>query len=162
MNIYLIGMMGSGKSTIGKMVAQKMRLPFIDLDLEIENFAGKPINEIFKKDSEEFFRKIESECLKTHSNSILACGGGIVSKNENISYINKHGKTILLTAPLSELYQRLSGTNNRPLLKNGNIKQTLERLWLERKSKYIDMADLTINTSNKSPKDISIEIVESI
>mgnify|MGYP001441453815 CR=1 FL=1 len=162
MNIYLIGMMGSGKSTIGKMVAQKMRLPFIDLDLEIENFAGKPINEIFKKYSEEFFRKIESECLKIRSNSILACGGGIVSKNENISYINKHGKTILLTAPLSELYQRLSGTNNRPLLKNGNIKQTLERLWLERKSKYIDMADLTINTSNRSPKDISIEIVESI
>ena len=162
MNIYLIGMMGSGKSTIGKMVAQKMRLPFIDLDLEIENFAGKPINEIFKKNSEEFFRKIESECLKAHSNSILACGGGIVSKNENISYINKHGKTILLTAPLSELYQRLSETNNRPLLKNGNIKQTLERLWLERKSKYIDMADLTINTSNRSPKDISIEIVESI
>ena len=71
-------------------------------------------------------------------------------------------KTILLTAPLSELYQRLLGTNNRPLLKNGNIKKTLERLWLERKSKYIDMADLTINTSNRSPKDISIEIVESI
>ena len=98
MNIYLIGMMGSGKSTVGNLVAQKMRLQFIDLDIEIENFVGKPIKEIFKKNSEEFFRKIESKCLKRQSKSIIACGGGIILEDKNISYINKHGKTVLLTA----------------------------------------------------------------
>ena len=81
MNIYLIGMMGSGKSTIGHMVGDKMQLSFIDLDQEIENLTGKTINEIFKKDGEEFFRKVESDCLRLHSNTVLACGGGIVLKS---------------------------------------------------------------------------------
>ena len=88
MNIYLIGMMGSGKSTVGNLVAQKMRLQFIDLDIEIENFIGKPIKEIFKKNSEEFFRKIESKCLKRQSKSIIACGGGIILDDKNLSLIH--------------------------------------------------------------------------
>ena len=162
MNIYLIGMMGSGKSTVGNLVAQKMRLQFIDLDIEIENFVGKPIKEIFKKNSEEFFRQIESKCLKRQSKSIIACGGGIILEDKNISYIKKHGKTILLTAPIPELYERLKGKNNRPLLKRGNIKKTLERLWQERKNKYINMADLTVDTANRSPEEISIEIVKNL
>ncbi len=162
MNIYLIGMMGSGKSTVGNLVAQKMRLQFIDLDIEIENFVGKPIKEIFKKNSEEFFRKIESKCLKRRSKSIIACGGGIILEDKNISYINKHGKTVLLTAPIPELYERLKEKNNRPLLKRGNIKKTLERLWQERKNKYINMADLTVDTVNRSPEEISIEIVKNL
>ena len=162
MNIFIVGPMGSGKSTVGNLVAQKMRLQFIDLDIEIENFAGKPINEIFKKNSEEFFRKIESKCLKRQSNSIIACGGGIILEYKNISYMNKHGKTVLLTAPIPELYERLNGESNRPLLKRGTIKKTLERLWQERKNKYINIADLTVDTANRSPEQVSIEIVKNL
>ena len=83
-------------------------------------------------------------------------------RDRNISYINKHGKTVLLTAPIPELYERLKGKNNRPLLKRGNIKKTLERLWQERKNKYINMADLTVDTANRSPEEISIEIVKNL
>ena len=162
MNIYLIGMMGSGKSTIGHMVGDKMQLSFIDLDQEIENLTGKTINEIFKKDGEEFFRKVESECLRLHSNAVLACGGGIVLKTKNRSYIKKHGKVILLKASVSELAKRLASSNKRPLFNKQNPKKGLEELWSDRKSKYINMADITIATDNRSPQDISEEIVEKL
>jgi len=80
MNIYLIGMMGSGKSTVGKPLSEKMHKPFIDLDSEIEKGTGKNISEIFDIDGEEQFRKMETKQLKQYSESIVACGGGIVLK----------------------------------------------------------------------------------
>ncbi len=114
MNIYLIGMMGSGKSTVGKTLSEKMHKPFIDLDSEIEKGTGKNISEIFDIDGEEQFRKMETKQLKQYSESIVACGGGIVLKDENREFINENGFTILLTASMEELSHRLSdsGTSN--------------------------------------------------
>tara|TARA_Y100001970_G_scaffold81884_1_gene103707 strand:+ start:8024 stop:8533 length:510 start_codon:yes stop_codon:yes gene_type:complete len=162
MNIYLIGMMGSGKSTVGCIVAEKMQLSFIDTDKEIENFTGKTISDIFKQDGEDYFRKIESDYLKLHSNAVLACGGGVILKNENRSHIKKHGEVILLTASISELAQRIAGTIKRPLYNGNDPKKRLEQLWLERKDKYINTADVTVDTNSRSPKDISNEIVEKL
>ena len=159
MNIYLIGMMGSGKSTVGKTLSEKMNKPFIDLDSEIENRTGKNISEIFDTDGEEQFRKMETKQLKQYSESIVACGGGIILKDENREFINGNGATILLTASIEELSHRLSDSGNRPLLADNNTEEALTKLWLERQLNYLNTADLTIQTDGKNPEQLTEEIL---
>jgi len=159
MNIYLIGMMGSGKSTVGKTLSKKMHKPFIDLDSEIEKGIGNNISEIFDIDGEEQFRKMETKQLKQYSKSIVACGGGIILKNENRDFINENGITILLTASMEELSHRLSNSGNRPLLSDNNTEEALTRLWLERQMNYLNTADFTIETDGKNPDQLTEEIL---
>ena len=159
MNIYLIGMMGSGKSTVGKTLSEKMHKPFIDLDSEIEKGTGKNISEIFDTDGEEQFRKMETKQLKQYSESIVACGGGIILKDENREFINDNGATILLTASMEELSHRLSDSGNRPLLVDNNTEEALTKLWLERQVNYLNTADLTIQTDGKNPEQLTEEIL---
>ena len=159
MNIYLMGMMGSGKSTVGKTLSQQLGKPFIDLDLEIEQSTGKTISEIFENDGAEHFRNIESNQLQQHSDSIVACGGGIILKEENRVIIKENGKAILLTASIPELSNRLSASANRPLLTDDNMEETLTKLWLERQLLYFSTADYTIETDGKTPEKITEEIL---
>ena len=162
MNIYLIGMMGSGKSTVGKTLSEKMHKPFIDLDSVIEMGAGKNISEIFDTDGEDQFRKMETKQLKQYSESIVACGGGIVLKDENREFINENGATILLTASMEELSHRLSDSGNRPLLADDNTEEALTKLWLERQLHYLNTADFTIETDGKNPEQLTEEILLNI
>ena len=159
MNIYLIGMMGSGKSTVGKTLSEKMHKPFIDLDSEIEKGTGKNISEIFDIDGEEQFRKMETKQLKQYSESIVACGGGIVLKDENRECINENGVTILLTASMEELSHRLSDSGNRPLLADDNTEEALTKLWMERQIDYLETANFTIETDGKNPEELTEEIL---
>jgi len=162
MNIYLIGMMGSGKSTLGKYLFEKIQKPFIDLDSEIEKAAGKSITEIFDFDGEEQFRKMETKQLKQYSESIVACGGGIILNNANRKFINENGIAILLLATMGELAQRLSSSNNRPLLADDNMEEALTKLWLERQLDYLDTANFTIKTDGKTPEQLTEEILVQI
>jgi shikimate kinase len=162
MNIYLIGMMGSGKSTLGKSLSEKIQKPFIDLDSEIEQTGGKSISEIFDIDGEEQFRKMETKQLKQYSESIVACGGGIVLNDDNRKFINENGIAILLLASMGELAQRLSSSNNRPLLAEDNMKEALTKLWLERQLDYLDTANFTIKTDGKNPAQLTEEILVQI
>jgi len=162
MNIYLMGMMGSGKSTVGKTLSQQLGKPFIDLDLEIEQSTGKTISEIFENDGAEHFRNIESNQLQQHSDSIVACGGGIILKEENRVIIKENGKAILLTASIPELSNRLSASANRPLLTDDNMEETLTKLWLERQLLYLSTADYTIETDGKTPEKITEEILNQL
>ena len=162
MNIYLIGMMGSGKSTLGKSLSEKIQKPFIDLDSEIEQTGGKSISEIFDIDGEEQFRKMETKQLKQYSESIVACGGGIVLNDDNRKFINENGIAILLLASMGELAQRLSSSNNRPLLADDNMKEALTKLWLERQLDYLDTANFTIKTDGKNPAQLTEEILVQI
>ncbi len=162
MNIYLIGMMGSGKSTVGKTLSEKMHTPFIYLDSEIEKGTGKNISEIFDTDGEGQFRKMETKQLKQYSESIVACGGGIVLKDENREFINENGVTILLTASMEELSHRLSDSGNRPLLADDNTEEALTKLWLERQLHYLNTADFTIETDGKNPEQLTEEILVQI
>ena len=162
MNIYLIGTMGSGKSTLGKTLSEKIQKPFVDLDSEIEKTGGKSISEIFDIDGEEQFRKMETKQLKQYSESIVACGGGIVLKDENREFINENGVTILLTASMEELSHRLSDSGNRPLLADDNTEEALTKLWLERQLNYLNTADFTIETDGKNPEILSEEILVQI
>ena len=159
MNIYLIGMMGSGKSTVGKTLSEKMHKPFIDLDSEIEKGTGKNISEIFDIDGEEQFRKMETKQLKQYSESIVACGGGIVLKDENREFINENGIAILLLATMGELTQRLSNSGNRPLLADDNTEEALTKLWMERQIDYLETANITIETDGKNPEELTEEIL---
>ena len=162
MNIYLIGMMGSGKSTLGKSLSEKIQKPFIDLDSEIEKVAGKSITEIFDIDGEEQFRKMETKQLKQYSESIVACGGGIVLNNANRKFINENGIAILLLATMEQLAQRLSSSNNRPLLADDNMEEALTKLWMERLIDYLDTAKFTIETDGKNPAQLTEEILVQI
>ena len=162
MNIYLIGMMGSGKSTLGKSLSEKIQKPFIDLDSEIEKTGGKSISEIFDIDGEEQFRKMETKQLKQYSESIVACGGGIVLNNANRKFINENGIAILLLATIGELVQRLSSSNNRPLLADDNMEEALTKLWLERQLDYLALANFTIKTDGKTPEQLTEEILVQI
>ena len=159
MNIYLIGMMGTGKSTLGKTLSKNMQKPFIDLDSEIEKTGGSSVSEIFDRDGEERFREVETEQLKQYSGSVVACGGGIVLKLENRHFIKENGIAILLTASMGELSQRLSDSDNRPLLANDITEEALTKLWLERQLDYLNTADFTIETGGKNPEELSEEII---
>ena len=162
MNIYLIGMMGSGKSTVGKILAEKMELLFIDLDSEIEKTGGKSVSEIFNQDGEDQFRKLESEELKQYSESVVACGGGIILDEENRQYINENGVAVLLTASMDELFKRLSDSNNRPILPDENTEKALTNLWLERKKDYLNTSDFLIETDGENPIEITNKIFSKI
>ena len=159
MNIYLIGMMGSGKSTVGKTLSEKMHKSFIDLDSEIEKGTGKNISEIFDIDGEEQFRKMETKQLKQYSESIVACGGGIVLKDENREFINENGIAILLLATMGELTQRLSNSGNRPLLADDNTEEALTKLWMERQIDYLETANFTIETDGGNPEELTEKIL---
>tara|TARA_B100000959_G_C14774809_1_gene539043 strand:+ start:66 stop:557 length:492 start_codon:yes stop_codon:yes gene_type:complete len=162
MNIYLIGMMGTGKSMIGKLLTEKIDYPFVDLDEKIEKSAGKSITNIFENDGEENFRKLESEQLRFYSNSIIACGGGVVLTQKNKSYIKKNGTTILLTAAMEELSHRLKDSNSRPLFSDEKSENTLKKIWIERKMDYLDTADHIIETDHKTYEEITDEIIRHL
>ena len=159
MNIFIIGMMGTGKSTIGILLANKVKKPFIDLDEEIEKSTKRTISDIFRIDGENIFRKIETAHLKKVSDSVISCGGGIILKEENRNLIRRNGTTILLTASIRELTNRLKYSNKRPLLAQNSPEDSLSELWSKRKDHYSSTADITIETDGKTPEIITNEIL---
>jgi shikimate kinase len=122
MKIYLIGLPGCGKSTLGKQLARQLGSAFIDLDQEIEKLIGLPVREIFKKYGESFFRKQESETLRTisetHADFVMATGGGTPVFHDNMKFMNATGQTVFLDVPTREITNRIMQSNKeeRPLL----------------------------------------------
>lgn len=138
-NIVLIGMPGSGKSTIGKLVAERLNREFIDTDSLIEKKANMQVREIFDRYGEQKFRELESEIIKEVgklSQKVIATGGGIVKKKENELYLKRNSKVVYLKRDLRSL-----ATDNRPLSKDF---LAIEKLYSERKSLYEKLADVTI------------------
>ncbi|MEI6594684.1 MAG: shikimate kinase [Bacteroidota bacterium] len=141
--IYLIGMMGVGKTTKGKKIAQLLGYLFIDLDREIEKHLNKNITQIFEEDGEEFFRKTESEVLQSIKNNhvVIATGGGAPCYFNNMQYIKNNGISIYLKAKPGLIFQRISQKpDKRPLLKGMNeseIKAFIDKKIAERESYYL-------------------------
>lgn len=157
-NIILIGMMGSGKTTVGKALANKLRYDFVDLDEIIVQKQGIEIPEIFKKFGEDFFRKLESEIIEDFStceNRVISTGGGIVKNEQNIINLKKIGKVFYLCAPSNVLYERIRGDINRPLLKTG---AEFEQILNDRENAY-KKADYTIDAT-KTVDEITSEIIK--
>ena len=151
--------MGAGKSTIGKLLSNNMKISFVDTDEEVEKHFNMPINNIFDKYGEEGFREIESLILEKSTDSIVACGGGIVLKKKNRDFIKKNGKCLLLLSNINVLADRLSCENNRPLLNHGIIEDQLEQIWEQRKDLYYNLADQVVEINDKSKKQITDYII---
>lgn len=164
-NIILIGPMGSGKTSTGRMLAKEMGYAFADTDEEVTKRTGVSIAYIFDVEGEEGFRKREclalKECLNDN-NKVLSTGGGIVLSKENRDLLQDRGKVVYLQTSIRFQVKRTASTNNRPLLQNKDPEETLEKLMLTRAPLYEEIADITIMTDNKSLQEMSKEIQRAI
>jgi shikimate kinase len=144
-SLFLVGMMGSGKSTVGKAIAQQLGYSFVDTDTVIEQVAQKSIPEIFANEGEAAFRDIETQVLAqvaSFTRCVVATGGGIITQRINWSYL-QHGIVIWLKVPIEQLVARLEGDVNRPLLKDTDLATKLEAL-LSQRNEHYGQADVTI------------------
>lgn len=161
MNIALVGMMGCGKSTIGKLLAEKLNLTFIDTDILIVKKENRSINDIFADSGENYFRGIETSILKNTlvgNNQIISTGGGIIKKEENIKLLKENSIVIYLEADDKTLYERVKNNKERPLLNVDDMQEKITNLLNERVEKY-RQAHHTISTTNKEPNEITNEII---
>jgi shikimate kinase len=160
-NIFFIGLMGAGKTTIGRIIAKQMGMTFYDTDHEIERKTGVKIPLIFELEGEAGFRKRETaaiEELSQLSNIVLATGGGAVLLAENRELLKNNGKIIYLRANTHDLWLRTRNDKTRPLLQGTNIKQKLEQLYIERNPIYTTLADYIVDTGAQSAIEISKHI----
>ena len=152
--IYLVGFMGSGKSTAGKKLAGLLGWSFIDLDKKIEEHTGKKISDIFSDDGEEYFRQTETELLrglKSQNNAVISTGGGAPCYRDNMDHMLKTGLTIYLKMTPQQLHCRLSGSSHiRPLIKNMNDNQLLAFIQekLESRENCYNRAEIIIDSMN--------------
>ena len=162
-NITLCGMMGSGKSVIGRIIAKEINYNFVDIDALIEKKTKKSINKIFEENGEKYFRNLEEkitiDILKNEKNIISLGGGAINNKNIRI-YIKKNSYNIYLKVSIEILKKRLQKSNKRPLLDKNDIKKTLINL-MEKREKFYKKADLIIK-NEKNIFDAAKDIIKKI
>jgi shikimate kinase len=163
-NLYLVGMMGVGKTTVGKLLAEEIGYRFVDTDEVIVKAAGKSINQIFAENGEAEFRQLESDVLAqvcAYTKLVVATGGGIVMQQQNWSYLH-HGLIVWLDAPIEIILQRLAADNTRPLLQDADIEGKLKSL-LEQRQPMYSQADLHITISaTETPEEIATRILATI
>lgn len=162
--IVLVGLMGAGKTCIGQRLALKLKLDFVDADAEIEAAADCTIDEIFSRYGEEAFRDGERRViarLLAKPGRVIATGGGAFANPETRDNIRRHAISIWLKADLDILLKRVSRRSDRPLLKVGNKRQTLERLIKERYPSYAE-ADLTVESGAELPDTTVDSVIEAI
>ena len=160
---FIIGMMGSGKTKIAHLLSKKLDTPCIDTDQDLISILNLNMEEVFDHFSEKKFRILESVYFIEHLKNkqhIYATGGGIILNKENRVAMKQCGKTILLTASTSTLFERLSNdkTNIRPLFKKNKNKKFLEDMWHDRKKHYRECADFIVETDKKNENEIANEI----
>lgn len=164
-NIMLIGFMGTGKTTISREMSKLMNMKEVDMDDYIVKSQKMSINDIFDKYGEEYFRNIETECLKEiqiRKGMIVSCGGGVVLKDENVKLMKDGGVIVLLTATAQTVYNRVKNSKDRPIL-NGHMNvEYIASLMEKRRQRYLDVADIKIATDGRTPRDICQEIIESL
>ena len=163
--IYLIGMMGSGKSTIGQMLADRLHMPWCDLDKIVEK-KGMTIKEIFEAHGEAHFRKLESGTLcdlASGEKQVVSTGGGIVLSEENRQSMRESGHVFYLCARPETLIERLETKRaDRPLIEQGNLQEKIQRIYEARKDMYICAADYVVHTDGLSMEQVVGEIIEGL
>lgn len=159
--IILTGFMGTGKSSVGRVLAALLGCPFIDLDAVIVADAGTSINGIFANEGEAAFRARESACLERvlqEGASVIASGGGVVISESNRRLMRTLGIVVNLTASLPVILCRLKGATDRPLYAGQDAANRVATL-LEERQQFYDDADIRIDTDNKSVEDVSVQIL---
>ena len=163
-NIALIGLMGSGKSTVGALLAQKLNMNFVDIDAEIEKKEKITISEIFMQKGEPYFREAETQTIKdftSQNNQIISTGGGAVQDKKNLGILKQNCTVIYLKASPEVLFSRIKEDTSRPLLQNAEPQKTLEEL-LEKRQENYKKADIIINTDSKIVDEVLNEIIKNV
>lgn len=156
MNIVLIGFMGTGKTSVGKVLAQRLKWQFYDTDDVIEKQVGIKISDIFARHGEVYFRDLETKTINLLSlldKAVIACGGGVVLKKENMEALERNGIIVCLEASPQKIFERTKSNSDRPLL---NVKNPLDRICeiLQQRKKLYERCSISINTD-----DLTIEQV---
>ena len=163
MNIVLIGMRGSGKTAVGKLLARKLGKRFIEMDELIVQKMGMSIPEIVSKYGWNKFRNVEEEICREAAqldNVVIATGGGVVTRQENIRELKKKGKLVWLDVSLDTLLERIGDDPNRPSLTGKSQREDMETVLAERRPIYEQAADYIIDTEGRTPKEIAGAIIE--
>ena len=163
-NLVLVGLMGAGKSAIGKLVASELGMPFIDSDHEIERVSRMTIAELFEKYGEPEFRKLENRVIKRLLRTgprVLSTGGGAFMNGDTRASIKAAGVSLWLDADLETLWERVIKRDNRPLLKTENPKQTLENLMIARYPTYA-LADLAVKSRDVKKELVAAEVIAAV
>lgn len=161
-NIVLIGFMGTGKTSVGKILARSTGFHLIDIDQCIEDKEQRKISEIFERDGEAAFRKLEKDMIRWaagESSAVITTGGGAVLDPENIERLSKNGIIMALTATADTVYQRVKRSGHRPLLKTGDMLGEIKKL-LEIRKPYYEKADVSFVTDKQKPADTAKQIEE--
>lgn len=164
-NIFLIGFMGAGKSTIAGGLKSKLGWERVEMDEMIVQKQGMAITEIFAKYGEAYFRDLESSTLielQKRSQTIVSCGGGVVVREENIGHMKKSGRIVLLTASPETIYERVKNSTERPILNNNMNVEFISQLMEKRRELYKNAADITIATDGKNVDQICDEIISRL
>jgi shikimate kinase len=163
-SVYLIGMMGCGKTTVGQLLAEALGYRYFDTDQLIETAAAQTVTQIFAESGEAIFRQLESntlEALSPLTRCVVATGGGIILKAENWGYL-RNGVIVWLDAPVDLLHDRLLADTTRPLLATGDLREKLENLDEARRSRYAQ-ADISVTIGpSDTPEQITDRILASI
>ena len=161
--IYLVGPMGSGKSTIGRLLARKLGLPYFDLDKLIEEQEKMSISNIFLKQNEKYFRDLESITLMQYSqesNFVISTGGGCILRDQN-QYILRKGLVIYLKISIETQFERVKNRTHRPLL-NNVTKDTLTQFDKERGPVYSGISNIEVDVSNLDKEDVLSTIIKRL
>ena len=161
-NIFLVGFMGAGKSTVGKILADKIGYEFLDEDKLIEDRAGTTIAEIFAEQGEPYFRDMESETtesLASGDKQVIATGGGVVQRDRNWDAMKSNGITIYLKASVETIWERIKDDTTRPLLQVENPVETARELLSKRTPMY-EKADIIVLTDNLTLEQAADEILD--
>lgn len=164
-NIFLIGFMGVGKSTVSKALQRIFAMDVIEMDELIAQKNGMSISEIFELHGEEYFRQEETNLLKNsqkRKNVVISCGGGVAMRQVNVDEMRKSGKIVLLTATPETILGRVESSHDRPLLENNKTVEHIAELMAQRESAYQAAADITIPTDGRDVFDICEDIIQKV
>jgi shikimate kinase len=160
-NITLVGFMGTGKTTVGRILARKLGYRFIDVDEEIEREQGVPITHIFSEMGEPYFRQLERVLIKTLSlreGLVISAGGGAVIDERNIEAMKQGGALVCLSATPDDIMKRVGKSGNRPLLQVPDPMAKIMELMSKREPFY-RKADVTVDTTMKTPEEVAAEVI---
>ena len=164
-NIFLIGYMGTGKSTVAAHMSKEYGMEVFEMDQMLVEQEGMSISDIFAKHGEEYFRNIETKLIidiQQYSNKVVSCGGGVVLCSENVEEMRKSGRIVLLCASPEVILERVKDDHSRPLLKGNQTISFIREMMEERREKYETAADIIVDTDGKQIADIGAEIIEKM